>query len=152
VGVVRAVAQVDDPASKGLAGAVEGAPGKAGLGGGADCVGGLDGFTGVGEELEEPIRAELEVGGLGQGLDELGVTQGRDGRVLALKDEAKGRGMTAEVGLDDLEAARAVEGGLGAGGRCRSGGRIGGRYEGGEGRGADPTESHDGASGGAEVG
>ncbi|MGD9144493.1 MAG: hypothetical protein PVI80_02940 [Anaerolineae bacterium] len=58
-------------------------PGKAGLGGG----GGLDGLAGVGEELEEPTGAEFEVGGLGQGLDELGVAQGGDGHILALKGD-----------------------------------------------------------------
>jgi hypothetical protein len=83
---------------------------------------------------------------LGWGLDELGVAQQGNWHVLAFKDEAEGRGVTAEVGLDDLEAARAIEGGLGTGS-----GRAGWGRDGRDRQGAGPTEGEDGAGGGAEV-
>jgi hypothetical protein len=64
VGVAGAVAKVHDQASEGLAGPVEGRPGEAVFLGGADGVGGLDGGSCRGEVVEEPLRAEVELGGL----------------------------------------------------------------------------------------
>lgn len=127
-GIVRAAAKVDDEAGKGLTRAVEGAPREASVAGRPDDVGGLDRVSGLGEELEEPTRAEVELGRLGRGLDVLGVAQGGDGHVFALEDEAEGRRVAAEIGLDDLEAAQAVQAGAVVGCGCgRSGAGCAGR-------------------------
>ena len=121
MGVVGAVAEVDDKASEGLAGTVEGAPREAGVAGGPDDVGGLDRLSGLGEEVEEPARAEVELARLGLGLDKGGVAQGGDGHVVALEDQAEGRRVAAEVGLDHLEAAQAIDVGMAGCGWGRGG-------------------------------
>jgi hypothetical protein len=120
VGVVGTGAKVDDPSGKGLAGTVEGTARKAGFIGGSDDVGRLDGFPSIGEKLKEPMGAEIDLGGLRRRFDKLSIAQGGDGCVFTLKGKGQGWGMAAEVGLDDLKAARAIEEGLGR--RSRGGG------------------------------
>lgn len=108
MGVVGAFAQVNDRVGQGTAGTVEGESGEAGLGGGVDDGGRLDGLASSGEVLQKPAGAETCLGGwgsIGQGLT---VTQGRDRQVDVLEDQAEGKRQAAEIGLDDLEAARAV--------------------------------------------
>jgi hypothetical protein len=66
VGIARAVAKIQDLASQLLAGAVKGSLGEALLDGGPDDVTGLDGLASGGEVLEEPLGAEVELGGRGR--------------------------------------------------------------------------------------
>ena len=95
-GVARAAAEVHDEASEGLAGSVEGAMREACLGGGAEDVGGFDGFSGRGEELEKPASAEVGVARRGRRLHQDGVAQGGSGQVIPLEDQPEGRRVAAE--------------------------------------------------------
>ena len=105
MGVMRAVAEIEDPAGEGLAGAVEGGAGEAYFSGGVDDLGGLDGGISVGEVVEEPASAEFEPGGWRWRLYPFGVVEGRDGQVFSFEAEGEGRRVLAEVGFDNLEAA-----------------------------------------------
>jgi hypothetical protein len=126
VGVAGAAAEVENGGAEGLAGAVEGAAGKALFLGGTDDGSGPDGLAGGGEKVEEPGGAEVELGGRRDGVDIRFVVKCGDGAVAALEGEGEGRWRGAEVGLDDLKAAEVGGAGL--------------------------AEGHDGAGGGDEVG
>lgn len=55
------------------------------------------------------MGTEVDPCRLGRGLDEGGVVQHGDGDVLTVEVEAEGRWDAAEIGLDDFEAAGAIE-------------------------------------------
>lgn len=86
------------------------------MAGGLNDVPGFDWFASGGEDLEEPAGAEPDLGRRGRRrLDVLGVAQSGDGQIVPLEDHAEGRRVTAEVGLDDLEAAHLAKAGWGLG-------------------------------------